>query len=159
MPLKSQPQLGDYGCVHTPGFVGKLIRFFLKSKVNHAFVYIGDGNIVEANPTGAAISPLSNYDNVTWSHEKLTKEQRTAICSVAQSLVGTPYGFLDIFFLWLDLLGIQLNFVANWVKRSDRMICSQLVAYCYRTAHANLCDKPDYEVTPDDLYRRALNAY
>ena len=151
------PQRGDYGCVHTPGFVGKLIRYFLHSKVNHAFVYIGEGKIVEANPTGAAVGYLTQYTDITWSREKLTKAQRTAICSRAKSLVGTPYGFLDIFFLWLDLLGIKLNFVANWVKRSDRMICSQLVAACYDVANAKLSEKPPYEVTPRDLYERAIN--
>jgi len=151
------PQRGDYGCVHTPGFVGKLIRYFLRSKVNHAFVYIGEGKIVEANPTGAAIGYITQYTDITWSRENLTKAQRTAICSIAKSSIGTPYGFLDIFFLWLDLLGIKVKFVANWVKRSDRMICSQLVAHCYIKANHRLCNKPEYEVTPQDLYERAID--
>lgn len=151
------PDLGDYGCVHTPGFVGKLIRIFLRSRVNHAFIYIGDNKVVEARPSGAGVADLSEYSDITWGREELSKAQRKVIVGVAKDLIGTPYGFLDIFFLWAKELGVHLKFVESWVKRGDRMICSQLVAYCYKEANHILCDEPDYDVTPKDLYERALS--
>jgi cell wall-associated NlpC family hydrolase len=151
------PQPGDYGCVSTNGRIGRIIRLFLRSKVNHVFIYIGGGKIIEARPSGAAVSDI-HYSSITWSTEKLTQRKRTKISVSAALLVGTPYGFLDIFFLWLKTLGVTLPYVSNWVLRDDRMICSQLVAHCYAKAGITLVDKPENEVTPKDLYERARDA-
>jgi hypothetical protein len=150
------PKTGDYGCVHTPGFIGKMIRLFLHSKVNHAFIYIGKGQIVEARPKGATLSKANKYTNVLWSNENLSKEERDIIANRALVLIGTPYGFFDIFFLWLKTIGVNLPFVENWISREDEMICSQLVTDCYKHAGISLSNKPENEVTPQDLYLRAL---
>jgi uncharacterized protein YycO len=154
----SQLRIGAFGCVKTYGKVGLTIRFFLKSKVNHAFIYIGKGKIVEAMPQGAIISDLSKYSHkdITWSNVELTQEQRRTIRFRALSLVGTGYGFLDIFFLWAKLLGVHFSFLENRIKGDDRMICSQLVADCYARAGIKLSNKPAYMVTPKDLYDIAL---
>lgn len=156
----SRPRSGDFGCVTTYGKIGFTIRFFLKSKVNHSFIYIGKGKIVEAMPGGAVISNLSKYSHkdITWSNVPFTSEQmqRRAIRFRALSLVGTGYGFLDIFFLWAKILGVRFSFLENWIKSDNRMICSQLVAECYERAGIKLLDKPTYMVTPKDLYNIAL---
>lgn len=153
-----KPHIGDYGLVHTNGLIGKLIRIFLRSKVNHAFIYIGDGLIVEARPIGATASQLKKYQDksITWSSEKFVyHDQRWEVAERAKRLIGTPYDFLDILFLWLHNLGVTLHFVNKWVQRDDRMICSQLVADCYAHVGLPLSDKHPSEVTPKDLYKRA----
>jgi uncharacterized protein YycO len=154
------PRIGDYGLVHTNGLIGTLIRIFLRSKVNHAFIYIGDDLIVEARPIGATASQLRKYpkENITWSSERFPyPNQKWDVVDRAKELIGTPYDFLDILFLWLHNLGITLPFVNNWVKRDDRMICSQLVAECYAHAGLKLSGKHPSEVTPRDLYERIEN--
>ena len=106
---KYEPRIGDYGVVRTGGFFGKLIRLGTVSRWNHAFIYIGDGKIVGADPTGVAVSNLSNYPLVAWNqHEELSEEQRAKIVQHAQAAVGRPYNFGIIAMLALRALGVKI---------------------------------------------------
>jgi len=155
-----EPRMGDYGVVRTGGFFGKLIRLGTVSRWNHAFIYVGDGKIVEANPTGVAISNLSNYSPVAWNqHENLTDEQRKNICSFALSAIGKPYNFLVIFILVLRILGFKL--LANTrllykLSQGDGYICSELVAEAYTKSNVPLIAKSDDQITPGDLAERLI---
>jgi cell wall-associated NlpC family hydrolase len=126
------------------------------SKVNHAGIYIGANQVIEAQPGGAKRSPASHYAHATWSHYPLTPEQRGNIGLAAISLEGTPYGFLDIVALaYAKILGRACpKFIRKWVERSDRLICSQLVDLCYQRAGIQLFadGRPNEDVTPGDLY-------
>jgi cell wall-associated NlpC family hydrolase len=155
-----EPRLGDYGVVKTSGVFGKLIRFGTMSRWNHAFIYIGDGLIVQANPTGVAIGKVTQYPVIGWNqHEELTDEQRDKIVTEAKRLVDRPYGFLDIANLILRILGLKA--LANTKvleKMAERygVICSELVALAYDAASINLCNKPANIVTPGDLAERLI---
>ena len=73
------PNLGDYFVVHTTGPAARAIQLGNWSTWNHAGIYIGDGQIIEARPSGVSISPLSKYDNhkIIWSNESsLTQAER-----------------------------------------------------------------------------------
>jgi hypothetical protein len=165
------PEPGDYACVQipwvrfhgikVPNLVGYTIRLFTWSKYDHVFVYVGDGQIVEAQPKGARVSLLSEYngDQLEWSHDDLTAEQRTEICAVAlgYAVAKVPYGFLDIAYLGLARLGFRPAWLLSQVEREDRLICSQLVALCgvragvtaWLCGWVNAC-----LVKPSDLSRR-----
>ena len=152
------PLPGDFGLVSIKGGVGFLIRvgqFFNGDgfrDYEHAFIYVGDGKIVEAEPGGALISDLSEYDgrSIIWSTGliPLTDEQRSLIVKSALAQEGTPYSFLDYVAIALYRLGIKHPGVAKRVESSKHLICSQLVALDYEHAGIPVTDLPPYLVTP-----------
>lgn len=155
-----EPRPGDYGVVKTNGWIGFLIRLGTMSRWNHTFIYIGDGKIIEANPTGVAISPVTKYPLIAWNqHEKLTAKQRKRIVKEAQHLVGHVYGFLDILNLVLRILGLRVlanTSLLNKMAERYGVICSELVALSYEAATVKLVNKPANIVTPGDLAERLI---
>ena len=144
------PLVGDFGLVsHTPGnwldhVAGDLIRFGTNSPYMHAFVYVGNGQIVEA-VRHVQVAPVSNYTDITWSTGRLGPDdtpsalQRQAIAKAAMSFVGESYNALDI--IAIALAQVRMGKLVNgdewWVRRlsDDHMqICSQLVVNAYRMA-------------------------
>lgn len=154
---------GDFGLVSIKGNVGFLIRLgqFLNGDgfrdFEHAFIYIGDGKIVEAEPGGARIADLSEYDGreILWSSGliELTDAQRQVIVEAAKNDVGTPYSYLDYLAIALYRLHIKHPGVAKRVEESKHLICSQLVAKEYALAGSHLTGKPAYLTTPGGLDR------
>jgi uncharacterized protein YycO len=153
-----EPRIGDYGVVHTGGFFGKLIRLGTVSRWNHAFIYVGNGKIVEANPTGVALSSLNNYPLVAWNqHEKLSEEERNAIVQHANMAVGRPYNFSIIIMLVLRALGVKIfpKKFTHYLANHNGYICSELVAECYDKAGFPVCANPDV-CNPGDLAERLI---
>jgi len=149
----STPLPGDFGLVRTPDLMGALIRLGTRSPANHAFIYVGAGNIVEAAPGGARVRSVAEYgDRVRWSSIALTPAQRVLVVDAARSLVGRPYGFLDIAALALASFGLPTGWVERRVARCTGLICSQLVALAYEAAGIELSpgDTPA-TTTPADL--------
>lgn len=147
------PQAGDFAVTATGGWVAKVIRFITKSPVNHAFVYLGNDQIIEAQPGGAAISPVSKYPNAIWSEHQALGVNITA---GAKALAGVPYNYIDVAAQAIvRLLGWQ---APMWALRrlSDprRLQCAQLVDYAYHLAGIELFHdrRPSGLVAPSDLY-------
>jgi len=140
------PELGCFGLVRTGGWAAVGIRVMTQSPVNHAFVYVGpqtfgyvhdDGTevhyvdepaIVEANPAGAGLTPVSAYGQVIWS-EPPPQGMGYAVANAALALLGTPYS-------WVDDAAIGIAKLSGWhvpdavrhrLNRKDRLMCSQLV--------------------------------
>lgn len=161
------PQPGDFACVPISGDTGKLIgvaehmcgdKF---SQYQHAFVYLGDGKIVEAEPGGARVIALPRpYEpwarGVLWSTGKfpaVTPEIGQAIATAAQRLDGTPYSFLDYAALAAHHAHVPAPGLARFIGSEHHMICSQLVDYAYHEAGVRLFSDgrwPGY-VMPADL--------
>lgn len=163
----TMPSPGDFGLVSIKGKVGFLIRVgqWLNGDgfrdYEHAFIYVGNGRIVEAEPGGALLSDLDTYDSrpIMWSTGlcALTDEQRSSIVKEAISQVGTPYSFLDYLAIGLYRLGIKYLGVAKRVEESKHLICSQLVAQDYATVGVPLTTYPPYLVTPGRLTKFLLH--
>lgn len=162
-----EPTVGQYACIDIkglkhfgirfPNVMGWLIKVFTNSKYNHAFVYIGDGNIVEAQPSGAKVSKLTEYmstDPVIWSSTPMTPDQVQRIIEASHSCVGLGYGFLDILYIGMARIGFKQQWLLNRVLDENKMICSQLVAFAGKEAGITswLCGQ-EYaqEVTPGEL--------
>jgi hypothetical protein len=149
------PVIGDFGIIKSNGIAARLIQIGTVSRWNHAFIYIGDGKIIEAMPSkGITISDISKYKKIAWNqHQGLNDDQRMQIAKKAKDLIGTTYGFLDIFILGLRILGLKFlggKFLEKLAMRQG-IICSELVAICYQNAGVDLIEKPEYLVTPGDL--------
>lgn len=154
------PPLGAYFVVRTNGFAGAVIRLATRSRENHAGVHVGGGMVVEAQPHGARLSPLTDYSGpIGWNDEEpLTDAQRQAIADAARGLVGRPYSWLDILALGLRQFGVRLPGLAKRIERSDRLICSQLVDLAYEVAGVHLFTdgRLPQDVTPGDLADRLV---
>ena len=153
------PRPGDYGVVKTNGLVAKLIRLGTLSRWNHAVICIEGDLLVEARPIGVSFGKVSSYENIAWNqHESITDGQRTEIVDYAVAQIGKPYGFLDIFTIFLRILGLRVPPVKLWNKLSKRegFICSELVAEAYSKANFKLINKPLNLVTPGDLAERLI---
>ena len=154
------PRPGDFGVVKTNGIVGRLIRVGTASRWNHAFIYVGDGVIVEANPTGVAISPVTKYPKIAWNqHDTISDEIRAEIVEAAFKEVGKPYAFSDIAALFFRIVGLRFirpNVFWKKLAKKESWFCSELVSYCYRTVDFVLINKKDDLVTPGDLAERLV---
>lgn len=136
--MATEPQPGDIGCTTIPGNVGRAIRAaqWLNgdgwANVEHCFVYVGDGNIAEAEPGGARLAPLTEYDSREIVWVRCPEIHRQAVAAAARSFIGTPYSAADYLALALRRFHIPAPGLRRYIQSSGHMICSQLAD---RAAH------------------------
>lgn len=158
------PQPGDIGLVKVHGTEGRLIRFgqWLNGNgfedVEHAFVHLGGGQLVEAEPGGARISALGEYapGAVVWL--RCPPQYGPAVAAVARSLEGVPYSFADYAALAAHRLRLPLPGLRGFVSSSHHVICSQLCDLAAQRGGWHLFADgrwPGY-VTPGALYKLAI---
>lgn len=152
------PQPGNYGVSHGSGMVGELIRHATESWAGHAFVYIGDGMIIEAAPPATRIAPAASHSDAVWNlNEDLTDTQRTAIVARAHALLGCPYDYGAYIGFALEVLNLRTGKqLAPEFKRDTWRVCSADVADEYGFAGIDLTAGLGYPnlVSPADLYNR-----
>lgn len=154
------PLPGNYGVSHGSGMAGELIRHATESWAGHAFVYVGDGMIVEAAPPVTRLAPAASHNDAIWNlKELLTDEQRKAIVARAHALVGTPYDYPAYIGFALEVLklrdGKQL---AQYFKQDRWRVCSADVADEYGFAKIDLLAGLDYPnlISPANLLNRII---
>lgn len=147
------PQPGDFCVVRTSGIVAWLIRFFTRSKWNHAAILVAPGVIMEARPwAGVSTGEVREYSQVLWSHVVMPPEARKAVVQKAIRLKGTKYNFLDIIGQLVVCCGIHAEWIRRRLTDDTNTICSQYVVECYWAANLTLVPgKASWEVTPGDL--------
>jgi uncharacterized protein YycO len=162
MPL-AQPLPGDFGVTSVKGRVGFLIsvgEWLNGSRFghwDHAFVYVGDDQVIEAEPGGARLASLDEYQGrtIAWStnHIELTEQQRTAIVAAAHSFIGVPYSAGDYMALALWHFHLRIPWAKHVMASQSRMICSQLCDAAYEVAGVHLFTdgREPGDVTPADL--------
>jgi cell wall-associated NlpC family hydrolase len=161
--MTTYPQPGDFALTKISGITGRAIaagQYLVGdgAPIQHAYVYVGNGEIVQAMPGGAELIRLEDANEpYVWSTGRipLTAAERMVISSVARGLVGTPYSFLDYASIALAHYRIRPRWVRDFVADSDHLICSQLVDVAYRRAGVQLFDDDRLpgDVTPGDLWR------
>jgi cell wall-associated NlpC family hydrolase len=158
------PQPGDYACVSMGGEGGRLVALGEKlagdafTQYQHAFIYLGSGQIMQAEPNGAVQAPLGGYGHILWSTGRipLTPGERGRIVAAAARYDGTPYSWLDYAAIALHSLHLPAPGLKRYIQSTRHMICSQLVDQCYQDAGVHLFRDgrwPGY-VTPADLAAR-----
>jgi hypothetical protein len=128
---------------------------------DHAFMDLGDGNIIEAEPGGARIRPITEYDGkaVYWCdaiYNNLANSICWSIVREARNLEGTPYSAADYFALVGHRLHLDTESLKRYIASSGHLICSQLVDLAYQRGGYQIFSDgrwPGY-VTPGDLYRQ-----
>jgi hypothetical protein len=147
---------GCFGVSHGGGITGELIRHATESWAGHAFVYVGNGQIVEAAPPAARVSPAASHPDAGWNVRfPLTGAQREKICARARALVGCPYDYPAYVGFALKVLRPRDGAELDPVFKADHWrVCSALVADCYRYAGIRLLAglKDPNLISPSDLY-------
>lgn len=127
---------------------------------SHAFMVIGQGRIVEAEPGGAIISDLAKYRDAqrggafvssTWD---LTDAQRSTICLNALARVGIGYSALDYVELAAHRLHIPVPGLRKRIAATGYQICSQQVDWEYMMSDLPMFQDNRWEgdVTPMNLF-------
>lgn len=167
-----EPLPGTIGLVPIAGQVGKLIRlgqwlaenpiarWFRRNtepNLQHAFVYLGDGQIIEAEPGGARIAPVTEYSGIYWCEGIASRYSVAQLQKVATSALkykGVPYSFTDYLYLLVHRLHLWFPGLKHLIQRSGHVICSQLVADAYTEAGIHLFRDGRWsgDVMPMDLY-------
>jgi hypothetical protein len=131
---------GCYGVSHGGGITGELIRHPAGSWAGHAFVYIGNGQIIEAVPPAVRISPAASHPDAVWNVRfPLTGAERERICARARALVGRPYDYPAYVGFALKVLKLRDGAELDPVFKADHWrVCSALVADCYGYAGIRL---------------------
>jgi hypothetical protein len=156
---------GRIGLVKIHGAAGLGIRFgqYLNGSgfedFEHAFMDLGDATVIEAEPGGARIRPLAEYDDATvhWCdniYGGLSLAQRLAIADAGRKYEHVPYSFLDYDALAAHRFGLDTKFLRDYISSTGHMICSQLVDRAYNEGgyHIFTDGRWDGFVTPGDLY-------
>jgi uncharacterized protein YycO len=160
--IESVPQPGAIGLTNVVGPVGRLISLgeFLCgdgfTRYEHAFLVLDNGELIEAQPGGAVIRPLTEYDQrdvLFVAPAGLTDEQRAAVVAAAVGYLGTPYSFLDYAAIAAHRFRLPIPGLRRYVASTGHQICSQLVDQCYLDAGVHLFDDGRWPgwVTPGDL--------
>lgn len=131
--LHKQLQPGDIFVVHGRYLLSRIIRIVLDSHWNHATLYLGNGEFIEANNKGVEIKSIDSYaskDIELYRHVSATKKQREKITAYARTKVGKHYDYFQIIQLFFYFIfGIRGN--ARSIGSKNRYICSELVAESY----------------------------
>jgi uncharacterized protein YycO len=152
---------GDFILTHHHHPVSRMIRLAQKvrgrerkySYWSHAAVIVDrDGSLVEAESRGVVRSPLSKYDpaeyHVVHLGDTADERDRRQVVAFAESLVGQPFGFLDMFSVALSLFtGAKVN-----VSYESHLMCSALVGRALERTDAIFHDEPSH-LLPADLAR------
>lgn len=144
------------------------------SRYSHAGIVLdADGAILEAEPGGARIAHISEYDGQPllisdgpvrrWALDWADRypgapsvpipEKRVTIVDEAGQLRGVPYSALD----YLALAALHLHLPSKWIRQrvesSGHLICSALVDRVYANAGIHLFDdgRLPGDVMPADL--------
>lgn len=167
IPAAFGPGLGSLGCVSIAGDVGWLIRIaqFL-NKVNwkpwtwrklwklarseHVVIYVGNGDIVEAEPGGARLAPLSEYDGHPIIWLQCPPEHGEAVAAAAMALIETPYGWAD--YLAFAARRLHLPLFKRVALSTGSMVCSTLgVVAARRGGWGLMLPTPAGYIDPEDI--------
>lgn len=152
-------QPGQFGVTHGHGLLSIGIEAITRSWASHAFLYVGDGMILESEYNGAVFSDAHKYDgDVIWSSPYLTAKRGETIAKAGQTLLGTPYSYLGV--AAIGVAKITGRHTPEWARRrlddNGDLFCSQLVDVAYQLAGVQLFDDGRWPgaVAPSDLLAR-----
>lgn len=164
--IRKIPEPGDIGLTSVVGPVGWGIRvgqWLLGSRwagdgYEHAFLVLDGGQLIEAQPGGAEIVPLTKYTGrrvLYVAPAGLTEQQRAAIVAAGRNLRYTPYSGADYLALALHRFHIPAPGLRRYIADTGHLICSALCDVAYQRAGIQLFNDGRWSgwVTPADLYQ------
>jgi hypothetical protein len=150
-------QAGDIVFFRSSSFIGDVICWLSKSEYSHVGLAVNDTEIVEADRFILTRKVPLNASNVVVMRAELTEDQQKQIVSIAESLIGRPYDYLGIFFLFIRcLLNLLLPFckltIPNPFNDLNKLWCTELVDEVFNQVGIDLVPSRKHgDVTPADL--------
>lgn len=163
MPKQAVPQPGDFILTDISSGGGKLITIgqFLNgtgfSKYEHVALCVGDGRIIEMAGKGIREDSLEKYRNTAHRYSTglidLTDKERKEIVLASRRYLAEKIGYSWPLYgaLALRRFHIPVPHLKAYIANTGHMICSQLIAACYRDGGHPLYDHWTGWVTPGDL--------
>lgn len=144
---------GDLLFERGTSLLGTAIRKITRSEFSHVAIVVNRDTVIEAYP-GVGVRKIAcpyaegDYEIVTLPD--LTHEQRRGIVAHAMRFIGTPYDYIRIVALFIEIV----FHIHNRLFRRGHIICSSFatLAYMYGAGIRLRPDKPIPHVTPEDLY-------
>lgn len=152
---------GDIIFTCATSFTAKTVRFITNGQVSHCAIYIGNGQIIEAQ-LGVKVR---TYDLINYLNDPTTpvyygilnnrdENQISEAISTAKSFLGRSYDLIGQIGVLVKILTIKLglskwiNFYGkNIVDNNHEFWCSELVAYCF----GNITTVDFRYATPEDI--------
>jgi uncharacterized protein YycO len=150
-----------YGVSHGSGMAGEIIRHATESWAGHAFLYAGNGVIIEAMSPVTKVSPVSAHPDAIWNLDEPDFNDQTGarIVARAHALVGTPYDWPAYIGFSLMILKMrQGKELEGFFKHDHWRVCSADVADAYMFGGIDVAAELAYPnlVTPADLLNRIV---
>ena len=158
----SDPRPGDIVLVRGVGWLGKLIRFFIRMRCrrdgdrslaywSHAAIIVSpQGHLIEVIPAGVVLNRLENYREQEYHYVylDLSVAERSRASSYAYSCLRQKYGRFSFVLLALAVL------TGDWFGVPDRgqQGCVALIARALQRAGVTFARRPT-DMTPADLAR------
>ena len=132
---------GVFGVSHGSGMAGELIRHATGSWAGHAFLYLGNGLIVQGQPPQAGTAAAASHDDAIWAWRmwdqlKAVNGWTDAQVSAAQAkVVGRGYALVGTAYDWPAYVAFSLEVLhlrnedqlADWFRQDGYRVCSALV--------------------------------
>lgn len=161
MNLPSKLRPGMYGVSHGSGMAGELIRHATESWAGHAFIYIGNGQIVEGQPPVTHVTSAAAHPDAIWNlyEPDFMPAFGQEVVARAHALVGTPYDYPAYIGFALEVLKIRNGQqLAGYFHHDRWRVCSADVADAYAFAGRDLSAGLKYPnlISPADLLNRII---
>jgi uncharacterized protein YycO len=149
----SKPEIGDIGLLNLNLDIMPWgpPSYWIGMRFNHAIMYVGKDQCVEAWTWGAQKIPLDKYHKVVWYRVDAHEDIRKQAAANMRRLVGTPYDYPAQWGLCYKWFGIDMSWVYGLFDPFRN--CSALVAEAYRRTSVEFV-KPGTAVNlvmPDEL--------
>lgn len=147
---------GTFGVSHGSGMAGEIIRHATGSWAGHAFMYVGNGMLVEGQPPKARMIPAGAYGDALWAWrmwdqlaaggwapQAIPAGQHTT-ADRARTLVGTGYDWPAYLAFSLEILHLRNEEqLAGFYGHDPMRVCSGLVADALDEAGVPLAFVPE----------------
>jgi cell wall-associated NlpC family hydrolase len=171
-----QLQPADIIVSTTSANVSAFIRTATLSRVSHARLYIGNGEIIEAVSPQVRQTTLANAINediltIAYRHQAMTPALAEGVIRFAQRQIGRYYDYsggaaaggvyADVFVC--RIIPLACVFAAggragNIISPDATFFCAELVARAFEVNNLPLVNMASYRVNPDDVMTsRVLN--
>lgn len=120
-----------------------LLRGFLWSRWSHCGIVDGDRVVEAVSGRGVIVTPLVEFKARAsdWEILDVPTDQPDAVLRAAYRQIGKPYD-------WAGVMGFA--FRRCW-QDDDSWFCSELIAWAFAKAGANLFRTDVWRITPRDL--------
>lgn len=168
LPKYGTPRPGQFGLTKIHGWAGigiKTGQALLRLRhplcpVQHGFLVLDNDEVIEAEPGGARIMPLSYYTETsrvreTWySDLNLTDTQVDNTIIAARLLKDIPYNWVTYWALAAKRFGISTPHIDDLIKNKGYQMCTQLIDWSLHLGGVELYDngKLPQNVIPSDLW-------